>query len=56
MLTALDPEAAGERAQGLFADAEAAFDEIGGAEWDRLYDLALHADRKRYLAARRDGA
>ena len=45
-LLALDSEAASKHAQGLFGDKDP-FDMLGGKEFDRLYDLALDADRKR---------
>ena len=54
-LTALDPASASKHAQHLFGDKDA-FEVLGLAEYDRLYDLALDTDRKRYLASRRDGA
>jgi hypothetical protein len=54
-LLALDGEDASKHAQGLFEDDEDAWHKLGGEEYERLYDLALDADRKRYVAARRDG-
>jgi hypothetical protein len=48
-LLALDPAAASKHAQCLFGD-EDPFDTLGAEEFDRLYDLALDADRKRHTA------
>jgi hypothetical protein len=46
-LTAMDEETACLQAVTYFADNEAAWDALGAAEYERLYDLALDADRKR---------
>lgn len=43
-LVALDEEDASEHAQGLFP--KDVFDVLGAQEYDRLYDLALDAERK----------
>jgi hypothetical protein len=54
VLTALDGEAASKHAQGLFDDIDAVFEKLGDAEYFRLYDLALDADRKRPAGGVRD--
>lgn len=50
-LTDLDGPMASEYAQGIYTDwadsPEEIYDALGSAEYDRLYDMALAADRKR---------
>jgi hypothetical protein len=46
-LIALNDEAASEHAQRLFDNADVAWSRLGPNEYDRLYELALDADRKR---------